>query len=310
MSAVRRLLAVLVLAALVGVYASVGFFEVAPDEQAVVLRLGRYARTVEPGLRWHPVLIEKVEKRRVTVTLEEEFGFRTVSAGPPPEYEERPEEKSMLTTDANVVNVEFVVQYRIADLPSYLFRVRDARDVIRDVAQSVVREVVAKHSVDGVLTEAKGPIEEEAERTMQAVLDSYEAGVEIQNVQLQDVAPPEPVRDAFAEVASAQQDRERLILEAQGYADQIVPQARGEAMRIVNEASAYREKRILEAQGETDRFNALLTEYRKAPEVTRERLYLETLQKILPGMEKVIIEEGQADKVLPYFPLPRRERAP
>lgn len=215
----------------------------------------------------------------------------------------------MLTGDENVVNAEFVLQYRIIDLRQHLFNVRDVDAVVRDVAQSAVREVIAKHPIDSILTEARGLIEEEAEFLIQTILDSYGAGVEIQNVQLQDVEPPAPVKDAFAEVASAEQDRERLILEAQGYADQIVPKARGEAKEILNQAEGYRQSRILEAQGRADRFEALLVEYRKAPEVTRERLYLETLQDVMPRVDKVIIEEGQADKVLPYLPLPRRGRS-
>jgi membrane protease subunit HflK len=304
----RRLIWLAVLLGGAALYAAAGLYEVAPDEEAAILRLGRYDRTVGPGLQWRPLFIEKVEKRRVTVTIEEEFGFRTVSAGPPPEYEDRPKEKRMLTGDENVVNVEFVVQYRIIDLRGYLFRVRDVEEVVRDVAQSAVREVIAKHLIDAILTEARGPIEEEAELLIQTVLDSYGAGVDIQNVQLQDVEPPAPVKDAFAEVASAEQDRERLILEAEGYADQIVPQARGAAKEILNQAEGYRQSRVLEAEGRADRFGALLVEYRKAPEVTRERLYLETLQVVMPRVDKVIIEEGQADRVLPYLPLPRRGR--
>ena len=299
---------VLVVAGGAALYGAAGLFEVAPDEETIVLRLGRYHRTEGPGLRWAAPFLEKTEQRRVTVTLEEEFGFRTVSAGPPVEYEERPKERRMLTTDENFVDVEFVVQYRIADLQKYMLRLADVREVVRDTAMSAVREVVAKHTIDQVLTEAKGLIEAESELLIQTLLDSYEAGLDIQNVQLQDVEPPDPVKNAFAEVVSAEQDRERLILEGRGYADQVVPRARGEAKQTLNEAEAYRQSRILEAEGEADRFLALLVEYRKAPEVTRERLYLETLQEILPGIDKVIIEEGQAERVLPYLPLPRRGR--
>jgi membrane protease subunit HflK len=304
----RWVLVLSLLGAAAGLYVAAGLFEVAPDEEAVVLRLGRYHRTEGAGLRWAAPLIEKAEVVRVTVTLEKEFGFRTISPGPPPEYEERPAEKRMLTTDENFVNVEFVVQYRISSLEDYLLRLADVSDVVRDVAESAVREVVAKHSIDDVLTQAKGPIEAESELVMQTLLDSYQSGIEIQNVQLQDVEPPDLVKDAFADVVSADQDRERLILEGEGYADQVVPRARGEAMQVLNEAEAYKRSRILGAEGEADRFLALLFEYRKAPAVTRERLYLETVEEVLPRIEKVIIEEGQADKVLPYLPLPRRGR--
>jgi membrane protease subunit HflK len=300
----RAAIAVAVLAG-VGLYVAAGLFEVAPDEEAVVLRLGRYARTESPGLRWRLLGLEKLEKRQVTVTQTEEFGFRTLSPGPPAEYEERPEEKRMLTGDENVVDVEFVLQYRIIDLPKFLFSVQEVPQIIRDVAESAAREVIAQRPIDAILTEARGPIEDEAAILIQTLLDSYGAGIEIQNVQLQDVEPPDPVKDAFADVVTAKQDRERMILEAQGYADQVVPQARGEAKKLVNQARGYRESQILEARGRADRFLALFQEYRKAPEVTRERLYLETLDEILPGVEKVIIEEGQADNVLPYLQLPR-----
>jgi membrane protease subunit HflK len=302
----RRLVVLLVLLGAVGVYVGAGFFEVAPDEEAVILRIGRYHRTEGPGLRWRLLVIEKVQKRRVTVTQTEEVGFRTTSPGPPPEYEERPEERRMLTGDENLVSVEFVLQYRIIDLPNYLFSVEEVSKIIRDVAESAVREVVANRPIDAILTEARGPIEAEAKLLIQTLLDGYGAGIDVQNIQLQDVEPPDPVKDAFADVVTAKQDRERMILEAQGYADQVVPQARGKAKELVNQATGYRDSKILEARGRADRFLALFAEYRKAPQVTRERLYLETLDQILPKVEKVIIEEGQADKLLPYLPLPRR----
>lgn len=308
MKLLGRSLVLLAVVAVLFVYASFGFFEVAPDEQAVVLRLGRYARTLGPGLQWHAVGIEQAERRRVTVTLEEEFGYRTIEPGPPPVYEEQPNEKSMLSGDTNVVNVEFALQYRIADLSRYLFEVTEVRQVVRDVSEAVMREVVAQRPIDDVLTEVKGPIEDEAERLIQQVLDRYGAGVTIQNVRLQDVEPPDEVKAAFADVVSAEQDRERLILEAQGYADEIVPKARGAAQAMLNQAEAYHESKVLRARGEAERFKSLLVEYRKAPDVTRERLYLETLEEILPSMDKVIIEQDQGERVLPYLPLGRRGR--
>ena len=301
----RATLALLILAA-VAVYAFFGFFTVAADEEAVVLRIGRYARTLGPGLQWRALGIERFESRRVTSTIEEEFGYRTIDAGPPPEYEDRPAEKRMLSGDANIVNVEFVVQYRIADLRKFLFSVNDPSRVVRDASLAAMREVVAEQPIDDVLTAAKGPIEEAARQSIQNILDSYDAGVRIQNVRLQDVEPPEAVKEAFADVASAEQDRERMILEAQGYADQILPRARGQAQETLNQAQGYRESRILTAQGEARRFSALLVEYEKAPRVTRERLYLETLEAILPGMEKVLLDRGNAEAILPYLPLGRR----
>jgi membrane protease subunit HflK len=302
-------LAALAIAAAVAVWAWAGLLEIQPDEQAVVLRLGRYHRTLGPGLRWHALGVERVERRRVTPTLEEEFGYRTVSAGPPPQYEERPDERRMLSGDANVVDVEFAVQYRIVDLRAFLFGLTDPRAVVRDAAQGVMREVVAERPIDDVLTAVKGPIEQEAQRRLQDRLDGYGAGLAVQSVRLQDVEPPDPVKEAFADVTGAEQDRERQILDAQGYADEVVPRARGEARALVAESEGYREQRVSQARGESQRFTALLEEYRKAPEVTRERLSLETLEQVLPKMEKVIIEEGQSEKLLPYLPLGRRGAA-
>ncbi len=304
-----RFLPLLILVAGLALWAFQGFFDVAPDEQAIVLRLGKYDRTVDPGrLRWHAPGIDTLLKQRVTTTLREEFGYRTKAGPQGVETEEHPDEKRMLTSDENLVDVDFVVQYRISDLRDYLlnFRPEEREAVIRDAARSVVRAAVAQSPVDQVLT-ARGLIQDSARQQLQAALDGYRAGVRIENIQLQDVEAPEAVREAFADVASAQQDRERAVLEAQGYADKVVPEARGKSEEAVNLAHAYHEKRILEAQGETAGFRAVLDQYKKAPEVTRQRLYLETLESILPRMDKVILERGSSEQLLPYLPLPRRD---
>lgn len=303
-----RVLPVLVLLAALAVWATTGFYDVAPDEQAVVLRLGRYARTAEPGrFLWHAQGLETVFRQRVTTTLRQEFGYRTKSLGPPAEIEEHPEEKAMLTGDENLVDVDFVLQYRIGDLRDWLFGVRSEErdDLIRDATRATVRAVVANHPVDLVLTQ-RGPIQDEIRGQLQKLLDAYHTGVRVQSIQLQDVDPPATVRDAFADVTSAAQDRERSVLEAQGYADKVVPEARGRAQEALNQAGAYREQRILEAQGQVSKFSALLVEYQRAPTVTRDRLYLETMEQILPGMDKVIMEDDAASRVVPYLPLERR----
>ncbi|HTO71696.1 MAG TPA: FtsH protease activity modulator HflK [Myxococcota bacterium] len=305
-----RLLPLLILVIGLGFWASQGFYDVAPDEQAIVLRLGRYDRTVDAGrFHWHAPGLETVLKQRVTTTLREEFGYRSKTSSST-EVEEHPEEKRMLTSDENLVDVDFVVQYRIGDVRDYLlnFRPDEREAVIRDAARAVVRSVVAQNPIDQVLT-ARGLIHDTVREQLQATLDAYKAGVRVENIQLQDVAAPEPVREAFADVTSAQQDRERAVLEAQGYADKVVPEAKGRSEEVVNLAHAYREKRILEAQGETASFQAVLGEYKRAPEVTRQRLYLETLEAILPKMDKVILEKGTSDQILPYLPLNRREGA-
>ncbi len=309
MRALRLGIGALVLALLAGAYGYFGLFMVAPDEQSVVLQLGRYVRGVGPGLHWHAPLVERYETYKVVV-LREEFGFRTVSAEPPQQYEERPEERRMLTSDQNLVDVQFVVQYRIENLRDYVFNVRDPREVVRDVAQASIREVVGRHPVQDALTERKGTIEEEARERMRELLRRYGAGIEVQSVQLQDVEVPDPVKEAFRDVISAEQDRGRLILEAQVYSEQIVPRARGEAEATVNEATGYRDGQMLRAQGEAARFEALLVEYRKAPAVTRERLYIESLEAVLPRMDKVIVEEGLGGQILPYLPIGGRRGTP
>ncbi len=301
----RRFLYALVLLGAAGIYVAFGYFQVEPDEEVVVLRLGAYSRTLGKGPHWHALGIETVERRRIVVKREE-FGFRTISVGPPPQYEDRPEERMMLTGDTNLVDVQFVVRYRISQLSDYLFNVSDPEGVIRDAAQAAIREVVAQRPIDEVLTEGRTAISLETGKTLQTILDDYGAGVRVLEVQLQEVEPPDSVKEAFRDVASAQQDRERAVLEAQGYRDQVVPRARGDKQATINEAHGYREERILQAQGEAERFTALLAEYRKAPQVTRERLYLETLETILPGMDKVILEGGAGDNLLPYLPVGRK----
>ncbi|MCE2391180.1 MAG: FtsH protease activity modulator HflK [Proteobacteria bacterium] len=310
-----KLVLLLIALAVAGFGAWVGTFNVAPDEQAVVLRLGRYHRTLGPGaFQFHIPLVETYEKRSVTSTLDLEFGFRTqteTEAGEveatTPEYAEVPDEKRMITVDENLIDVEFVVRYRIRNLRDYLFNLRDPARAIQAVAASEMRAVVATVSIDDLLTEGKGPVEAEALRRIRAVLDGYGAGIEIQGVQLQDVEPPDPVRDAFAEVTSSEQAGARIELEARGYAEKVVPEARGEAERLVNEAQAYRQERILRSRGEAERFDSIYEEYRKAPQVTRQRLYIETLEEILPRIEKFVMEQDASGQVLPYLPVgPRR----
>lgn len=291
-------------------YGYLGFVTIGPDERGAVFFLGSYSRALEPGPSWYARGLETLERRRVTVRREE-FGFTTVSAeSAEQEYEDDLTERRMLTGDANLVDIQFVVQYQVSDIGEYLLNVVDVPALIRNASQAAIREVVAKRPIVDSLTGNKEAIAFETRERIQQVIDEFAAGVRIQEVQLQDVEEPEPVKDAFRDVATAQQDKERAILEAEGYRDQIVPRARGEREATVNQAAGYREQRILKAQGEAGRFLALLTEYRRAPEVTRDRLYLETLEQILPGMDKVIIEGDSTENVLPYIPLGRRRDRP
>ena len=305
MKLLARFGAVLSVAGAIGVYLFLGYYQVEPDERAIVLRFGRLVDTVGPGPHFRLLFIESVERERLIVEREE-FGFRTVAAASPQEYEDRPTESRMLTGDSNIVDVQFVVQWQISDIADYRFNAAQVPRLIRDAAQSSLRDIVSQRPIDDVLTTAKGPIALEAKTLMQTVLDSYGAGVDVLMVQLQEVEPPEDVQAAFRDVISAEQDKERLILEARGYADQVVPLARGEAEASINAAEAYKATRVLEALGEAARFNLLLVEYKRAPRVTRDRLYIETIEEILPGMQKVIVEEGGADRVLPYLPVGTR----
>lgn len=297
---------VLAVLAAVGAWVATGFFTVEPDEQAVILRLGRYHHTAEPGLPWHARWIDTIEKHKVKTTKDVEFGFRTIPSATESKYEDRPEEKRMVTSDENLVNVELVVRYRIGNLRDYLFNLNDPEQTLRDVSASAIRAVVAKIQIDELLTRGKNAVEVDARDRIRSVLERYGAGIEVQSVQLQDVEPPDAVKDAFAEVTSAEQEGARMVLEARGYAEKVVPEARGDAQAKLAAAQAYKQSRVLRARGDADRFNALLTEYRRAPRVTRDRLYIETLEQILPGMDKVILEEGGSDRVLPYLPVGRR----
>ena len=210
----------------------------------------------------------------------------------------------MQTSDNNIVQLSFVVQYRVKDAFASRYRVADPTSTLRDAAQAAMREVVGQMTIDGVLSERRGDVEFEAKRILQEILDSYETGLQIQAVQLQDVQPPEEVRAAFDDVIAAAQDASRAINEAEGYRNELMPGARAEAAELVAAAAGYREAKIAESEGEAARFTAIVAEYRKAPVVTRKRLFLETMETILPDVEKIIIEPGTAS-VLPYLPLGR-----
>lgn len=301
----KVLSALLVVAALVAAGLYAGYVQVEPDEKAIVLRLGRFNRSLEPGPALFIPFVEKIERARVTIEREE-FGYR--AAADESSDEERPEERRMLTGDTNLVDVGFAVVWRITDLSEYRLRVKDVPGLIQSNAQAVMRAVVAGQTIDEILTTAKGPTETQTRQQMQAALDTYRAGVTIDAVELRRVLPPEEVREAFRDVTSAEQEKSRLILEAQAYAESVVPVAKGEAEAILNQARSYRERRVLASRGQADRFNSLLVEYQKAPGVTRERLYLETLEEILPGMEKIIIDSKHADRVLPYLAITPGQR--
>jgi membrane protease subunit HflK len=305
----------IVLPVLLLLWALTGVYIVRPDEQGVVLRFGRAVRLTGPGPHWHlPWPIETVLKPSVTQVLKEEVGFRTIDPGPPARYQDVDQEALMLTGDENIVKLLFIVQYRVHPRPDgvtdYLFNVRDPRETVRAGAEASMREVIGRSGIDSVLTEEKERVQQEAQAELQAILDHYDVGIEVLTVKLQDVDPPDQVSDAFKDVISAQQDRERMINEALGYANDVLPKARGQAAQIINEAEGYREAKVREAAGAAARFNALYDEYTKAKEVTRRRLYLETLEEILPKANKIVLDDLAGRQAVPYLPLEPLLRRP
>jgi len=298
----------LVVAVLLGLYALSGIYIVAPDERGIVLRFGRVVREADPGPGYHlPWPIEEVIKPPVTQILKEEFGFRTVSVGPPARYQDVDPEALMLTGDENIVKLQFIVQFKVKTGPTgatdFLFNVRDPVDTVRDAAEASMREVLGRNDIDNALTEGKEQIQQDAQTLLQSILDQYQVGLEIVTVKLQDVDPPDQVSDAFKDVISAQQDKERLINEASGYANDVVPKARGQAAQMLNEAEGYSAAKVQEATGTAQRFTALQEEYEKAKDVTRLRLYLETMEQVLPKVNKIIIDDVAAKQLVPYLPL-------
>ncbi len=288
-------MALAVLGAL-GFWASFGFYRLNPGEAAIILRLGQYRATeVREGLHWHlPPPIETMDVANIGLVAREQFG--DVNS------ETSRIESAMQTGDNNIVDLEFVVKYKVRDPFQSRYRIADLRETLRDGSQAAMREVVGRNSVDDVLSEKRGLIQDEAAELLQAILDRYESGIFVEGIELQEVQPPGPVRDAFDDVLAAAQDRDRKVNEAEGYANEVLPQARARAAEHVEEAIAYRDERIALATGESQRFLALLEAYRLAPDVTRQRMYLEAMEQVLPGVEKILIEPGTAS-VLPYLPL-------
>ena len=272
------------------------FYTVQPEEVAVVLRLGKYVREEPPGLQFKiPFGIETKIHVPVQRQLKAEFGFRTVAAGVRSEFTTRGHEteSSMLTGDLNAAVVEWVVQYRVADAEQFLFRVRNVEDTFRDMSEAVMREVVGDRTVNEVITVGRQEIEDLVLVRLQELCDEYHTGIRVDQVVLQDVTPPDPVKPSFNEVNQAEQERERLINEAQSQYNQVIPRAQGEARRTIQEAEGYALNRVNRAEGDAALFRSIYEEYRKAPEVTRQRMYLETMADILPRMgRKLVIDDG------------------
>lgn len=279
------------------------FFTVDPDEQGVVLRFGKYNRTVEPGLHFKlPAPVEIALKPQVTKVRREEIGFRITDSGPPARYTDVPSESLMLTGDQNIIDIDLVVQYTISSAVDYLFRVRNQRKAIRDASEAAIREVVGRTDIDDTLTTGKYEVQNETKALIQKILDGYAMGIHIVAVQLQDVHPPKQVVNAFKDVVSAKEDRERLINEAHGYEKSVIPETRGKAAQVVKMAEAYYTEKIKKAEGDALKFERVLLEYNKAKDITRKRLYIETMEEILPDVDKYIID-SKAGGVLPILPI-------
>jgi membrane protease subunit HflK len=303
--------------AVVVAIALVGFFgftvRVQPDELGIVLRFGKYVRQLPPGLnfRW-PYPIEVVELPKVTRVNRIEIGMRgsTDLRDGTSTIRDVPEESLTLTGDENIVDVDFVIFWQIKDAADYLFNIQDPEATVKDVAESAMREIVGQSDIEPILTEARAKTEAAAQQLMQKTLDSYGAGVLVTQVQLQKVDPPSQVIDAYRDVQAARADQERLQNEAEAYANRIIPEAKGEAERILQAAQGYRDKVVAEAKGEADRFLKVYEQYKKAPDVTRKRMFIETMERVLGDTDKVIVDEKGGPGVLPYLPLSEFAKKP
>jgi membrane protease subunit HflK len=281
------------------IFLGTGIYQVGPDEEAVLLRFGKYVKTVGPGMHWYfPTPIGKRYVVKTTKVYRVEIGFKTVDIGPPARYEDISEESLMFTGDESMIDVDFSVQYKITNLEDYLFNVKGQYQTIKNAAESALRQVVGSKGIEETLTIGKEGIQEETREKLKEILDSYGAGVMIIGLQLQDVGPPEEVMQAFKEVANAREDRARFINEANGYRNDIIPNARGEAFQMINKAEAYKEKRIKESEGDVAKFIKLSEAYPLGKEVTRTRMYLETMEKTMPNVEKIIVDPELKGSIL------------
>ena len=268
-----------------------GIYIVGPDEVGVVQTLGKYSRAAQSGLNYHfPYPIETVSTPKVTEVKRIEIGFRTVGKN---QYQTISRESLMLTGDENIVDAEMIVQYRIKDPVAYTFNFIEPELTVRQASEASLRTVVGRHNIDEALTSGKFMIQEEAKELIQNILDKYNTGILVVAVQLQDVSPPEQVISAFKDVASAKEDKNRMVNQAEGYRNDVIPKARGEAQAQIREAEGYKEARIARAEGDVSKFNAVLKEYRKSKEVTETRLFLETAEEILSNREKIIVPDGK-----------------
>jgi modulator of FtsH protease HflK len=297
---------VVVVLGLVVVWLLSGIYFVTAREQGVVLRFGEYVARTPPGINYHlPWPIETVETPEVTTVNQITIGYRTGNeTADESQGDDTREESLMLTGDENIVDVNFTVGWVIKDAAQYLFDVDNPPQTIKAVAESAMREVVGQTQIEPILTQDRAPIENQVRELMQKTLDTYRAGVAITQVKMQKADTPADVIDAYRDVQAARADQERMRNEAEAYANKIIPEARGKAAKVVQDAEAYRQQVIAQAEGEAKRFLSVYAEYRKSPDVTRRRMYLETMSTILAPMNKIIIDESAGRGVVPYLPLP------
>lgn len=282
-----------------------GFYIVGADQQGVIRRFGRFTTVTSPGIHWHlPYPIEKVDRPRVKQVRRAEIGFRSTDPGPPAKYADRPNESLMLTGNLNIIDCDMIVQYKILDPVKYLFKVRDRENTVRFAAEASLRQVIGKHDIDEALTTGKGQIQDETKKQLQEIMDLYETGLMIEAVQLQDVHPPAAVVDAFKDVASAREDLNRLINQAEGYRNDVIPKARGAAEKLIKEAEAWAAERITKAEGDAENFTRILEQYTLARDVTKKRMLLETMEEILPGVQKYILKTDKNSSLMNVLGLP------
>ena len=291
-----------------------GFFRVQPDELGVVLRFGAYVRDARPGLNYHlPYPVESVLTPKITRVNRIDVGMRTVEdARRGATMRDVPEESLMLTGDENIVDVDFSVFWMIKPDGAgfYLFNIQQPEGTVKAVAESAMREVIGRSNIQPILTGARQATEDAVHALMQKTLDDYGAGILITQVQMQKVDPPAQVIDAFRDVQAARADLERAQNEAQTYANRVLPEARGRVAQVTQSAEAYREQTVAEAKGQTARFLQVYDEYKKAPDVTRQRIYLETMERLFAGTDKIIMDPGIQGGVVPYLPLNELKRQP
>jgi membrane protease subunit HflK len=281
-------------------------FIVAPDEQGLVKRFGDIVRNVEPGPHFKIPLLETVETPKVEKLHRVEIGFRTDPRG---RTRTVPREALMLTGDMNILSLEFIVQYKIQNARDYLYRVANVEGTIHNAAEAAMREVIGKNKIDEALTVGKAEIQQSTQVLLQGILDQYQAGVKVHTVQLQDVNPPEAVAAAFKDVASAKEDREKLINQAHGFRNNLIPRAKGEAAQEVNKAQGYSQARITRAEGEANHFLKTLKEYKQAKDVISNRVYIETMEEVFSNTDKIILDSQASGNILPYLPLDRLPRS-